>query len=296
MKILVTGGAGFLGRHVVARLLQLGDEVLALSRSPERAAETLPPTARCVAGDLTRPDDLAGLLEREQPEAVIHCAAVVAHDDPGLVGVNVGGTRSLAEQLLRLTTPPRLVHVSSIAVEDIPPTEYSESKLAGENVVRESGLPFVIARPALIFGPGDTTNTPALVERLAAGKHWLPAGGRTRIQPVFVEDVAAALAECARRPDIEGRTYRLGGDEPISVHDYRLALRDASGGNAEIRAFPLWLLRLAAIPLGLLGKTGPALQVQFHRAQHEVDNRAAARDLDYAPRPLAEGLALTFPR
>ena len=149
MKILVTGGAGFLGRHVVERLLATEQTPLVLSRDPERAADALPPGVRCVAGDLTRPDALLELLETEAPEAVVHCAAIVSNDDPGLVGVNVGGTRSLVEQLQRAPGPPRLVYVSTFAVEDTPPTEYSESKLAAEEVVKASGLPFVIARPTL---------------------------------------------------------------------------------------------------------------------------------------------------
>lgn len=294
MKILVTGGAGFLGRHVVARLLELGDDVLVLSRDPARAAESLPPGVRCVAGDLTQPDALAPALAEHRPEAVIHCAAVVVNDSPSLVGVNVGGARRLVEQLAAQDPPPRLVHVSTFAVEDTPSTEYSDSKLAAEEVVRGSGVPFVIARPTLIYGPGDSTNTPDLVARLASGTHWIPDGGRVRIQPVFVGDVAAALAECARRPGIEGRTYRLGGPEPISVHDYRAAVRDASGGSARLRALPLAALALAAPLLKLAGKSGPGGVVAFHRCQHEVDIHAAVRDLDYAPRSLRDGLALTF--
>ncbi|GJM20457.1 MAG: NADH(P)-binding protein [Planctomycetota bacterium] len=294
MKILVTGGAGFLGRHVVARLIELGDEPLVLSRDPARAAESLPPAVRCVAGDLTQPDALVPILAAERPEAVIHCAAVVVNDSPSLVGVNVGGARRLVEQLTTLDPPPRLVHVSTFSVEDPPPTEYSESKLAAEEVVRESGLPFVIARPALIYGPGDSTNTPDLVARVADGNHWIPDGGRVQIQPVFVGDVAAALVECARRGGIEGRTYRLGGPTPISVHDFRAAVRDASGGNARLRTLPLFALALVAPLLKLAGKHGPAGVVAFHRRQHAVDIHAAQRDLDYQPRALSDGLALTF--
>src|SRR6185436_11443079 len=140
---------------------------------------------------------------------------------PELDAVNVEGTRALVQRLVRLPRAPRLVHLSSFAVEDLPPTPYSESKAAAEDVVRTSGLPWVILRPTLIYGRDDGSNLQRLVESLRAGTMWLPAGGRTTIQPVHVEDVASACLEAVVRADAVGRTLRLGGPEPVSVRAYR---------------------------------------------------------------------------
>lgn len=293
VKILVTGGAGFLGRHVTRQAAARGHDVVVLSRHPERI-DGLPAGVTAVAGNLSRPDTLTGLAALA-PAAVVHAAAIVADDDPRLHNVNVEGTRHLMQALAGLPNPPRVVAVSSFAVEDVPVTAYSASKLEAEQVVRDAGLPFVVVRPALIYGPGDGTNTPALVERLRAGSHWIPAGGRAAcIQPVHVDDVAAAIVRAVETPGIEGRTYRLAGPEPITVRAWRDAVLAACGGQARIRSIPLALFGLGARALALLGKRGPLGVYQFHRAEHAVDIAAARADLDFDPRDPATGLSQTF--
>lgn len=293
MKLFVTGGAGFLGRKICAAALTEGHEVVAMSRHPERV-QGLPDGVTLVAGELTDEQQLSDLLASSQPDAVIHAAAVVTDDDPQLRPVNVGGTQALVAALTAQSQPPRLVLVSTYSVEDIPPTAYSESKREAEDLVRSSGLDHVILRPALIYGPGDGTNTPALVSRMSSGAHWIPAGGATRIQPVFVEDAASATVAAATLQDIGGQTYRLAGPEPVSVRAYREAVRDATGGRAVVRAIPLSLFGLAAWVLGLAGKAGAQQVLLFHRADHAVDIESSRRDLGFSPRSLASGLAATF--
>lgn len=297
MKLFVTGGAGFLGRKICVAALNEGHEVVAMSRHPERV-QGLPDEVTLVPGELTDEQQLSDLLASTRPDAVIHAAAVVTDDDPQLRPVNVGGTEALIAALKAhgraQGRPPRLVLVSTFSVEDIPPTAYSESKREAEDLIRESGLEHVILRPALIYGPGDGTNTPALVSRMSSGAHWIPAGGATRIQPVFVEDAAAAVVAAATLQDIGGQTYRLAGPEPVSVRAYREAVRDATGGRAVVRAIPLGLFGLAAWFLGLVGKAGAQQVLLFHRADHAVDIESSRRDLGFSPRSLAAGLAATF--
>jgi len=233
-------------------------------------------------------------LAQSPPDAVVHAAALMTGSRLELDAVNVEGTRALARALSRLDRPPRLVHVSTFAVEDTPPTPYSESKAEAEAVVRASGLPWVILRPALIYGPDDASNTRRLVEALRTGTMWLPAGGRTSIQPVHVNDVAAACLEAATRPEAVGATLRLGGPEPVSVRAFREAVRAASGGAARIRGIPLPLFAVLARGAALLGRRDALGVLAFHRATHGVDSAEARRLLGYRPRGLAEGLAATF--
>lgn len=304
MRLFVTGGSGFLGRRVVVRARATGHEVTVLSRRADPPG--LPEGVAAVRGELNDTSALPGLLAAAAPDAVVHAAAVISDTDPHLHHVNVTGTANLIHAMqqprARQTaaavpasgSAPRLVFVSSFAVEDIPPTPYSESKLEAEGQVRASGLPFVIVRPTLIYGAGDGSNTPQLVERMRSGRMWLPGGGRTRIQPVHVDDVAAALVIAATREGLTGGTYRLGGDQPISVRDWRHAVRDATGGEGEVCSIPLPLYLAGARLAALLGVRKPLAVAQFHLADHEVDSSAARRDLDFDPRPLEEGLAATF--
>lgn len=294
MHILVTGGSGFVGRHVVSLALRGGHAVTIWTRRPP-AAEGVG-AARRIAADLGRPESVAAALAQAPPDAVVHAAALMKGPRAELDAVNVEGTRALAEGLLRLPRVPRLVHLSSFAVEDTPPTPYSESKAAAEDVVRASGLPWVILRPTLIYGPDDGSNTQRLVESLRAGTMWLPAGGCTTIQPVHVEDVAAACLEAAVRADAVGRTLRLGGPAPVSVRAYREAVREASGGRARIRGLPLPVFAAIARGAALLGRRGALAVLAFHRTTHAVDSAEAARVLGFRPRALDEGLAATFGR
>ncbi len=293
VKLLVTGGAGFLGRHVAAIALERGHEVVVLSRHPERA-RGVPSGAEIQEGDLTRPGPLAAALREIDPEAVVHAAAIVVDHDPKLNSVNIEGTAALCAALAGLQPAPRMVHVSTFSVEDVPPTDYSESKLAAEEVVRASGLSHVVLRPALIYGKGDKTNTPELVARMAHGTQWLPGGGRVLIQPVHVEDVALACVVAAERSKLVSRTYRLGGPEAVSVRHYREAVRDASGGQAAIRSLPLGLMNLAASVLSMLGKPRAKSVLSFHLMDHVVDTEEARQDLSYDPVSLDTGLKKTF--
>lgn len=301
MRLLITGGSGFVGRHLVARALRAGHHVTLLCRDPQGTQRALAPLVAGTPGplelrraDLARPADLSGLAQAVRPQAVVHLAALIQGTPEALRAANVAATRALLAELASAESRPRVVHVSSFAVEDIPPTPYSESKLEGEAVVRAGPLPWVVLRPSLVYGPGDEGNTRPLVARLRAGTHWLPAGGRTRIQPVHVEDLAAACLAAAQAPQAAGRLYRLGGPEPVAVGDFRRAVRDASGGRASIRSIPLPLFALAARALALAGRRGALGVLAFHRADHAVDIREAQRDLDFRPRPLEQGLRETF--
>ena len=293
MHILVTGGSGFVGRHVVSLALRGGHAVTLWTRRPPSAEGA---GERRIVADLARPESVRTALAEAPPDAVVHAAALMKGPRPELDAVNVEGTRTLVQGLARLPRAPRFVCLSSFAVEDTPPTPYSESKAAAEDVVRASGLPWVILRPTLIYGPNDGSNTERLVESLRAGTMWLPAGGRTTIQPVHVEDVAAACLEAAVRADAVGRTLRLGGPEPVSVRAWREAVRAASGGRARIQGIPLPVFAAAARGAALLGRRGALGVLAFHRATHAVDSEEAQRVLGFRPRTLDEGLAATFGR
>lgn len=246
--------------------------------------------------DLSDPEATVGGWAADPPDVLIHAAAVIEGSPEQLNAANVEGTAALLAALARLPRPPRLVLISSFATEDTPSTPYSDSKLAAEQLLRDSTLDWVILRPSLIYGPSKSGNVADVTERLRTGSMWLPGGGRTKIQPVYVEDVAAACLAAAGRDDVLGRTYRLGGPAPISVRGFREALRDASGGRARIRSIPLPLFALMARGAALLGKRGALEVLAFHRSTHEVDSTDAMAELGFEPRPLAAGLALSFPQ
>ena len=304
MRLVVSGGSGFLGRRIAREALRAGDAVVVPTRDPQRAAATWAreqgspaagaPEPEWLATDLADPRAFARAVAGARPDGVLHAAALIRGGPAELRAVNADATAVLVSELARAGRRPRFVYVSSFAVEDEPPTPYSESKHLAEEHVRASGLPWVILRPALVYGPGDTDNTPRLVEAMAAGTMWLPAGGSVRIQPVHVDDVAAAAVAALHRDEAVGGTFRLGGPEPVPVRAFREAVRDATGGRAVIRAIPLPLFALAARAAALLGRTRALEVLRFHRADHGFAIDEARRALGFSPRPLAQGLAETF--
>jgi NADH dehydrogenase len=303
LRLLITGGSGFVGRHVVDAALQAGHEVVVLSRDPLSAASTLaglsgsrvrPDALRCVGADLQRPDDAVRALTEVRPDGVVHLAAIIRGPRRELCAVNVLMTGVLVEAIARLDPRPRLVFMSSFAAQDVPPTPYGASKLVAEELVRGGGPPWVILRPTLIYGPHDTGNTERLVDQMKEGTHWLPGGGQALIQPVHVRDVADATLAAAYEPRALQRVYRLGGPEPISVHDFRVAVREATRGEAIIRSIPLPLFALGARALALVGRTGPLGVLHFHKHDHVVDNSPAQADLGFNPRSLARGISESF--
>jgi len=304
MNVVLTGGTGFLGRRVVAAALKGGHVVTVLTRDVPAAAAALeadPQLAgdaasrvRCLPLDLADAAALGRTLAACAPDAIAHLAARITGTRDELFAVNLTGTGQLLRAASTLPRQPRFVQVSSFAVEDHPPTHYSDSKLAAEALVAASSLPWVILRPALIYGPGDAGNTQALVDKLRGGTMWLPRGGAATIQPVFVDDVAEALLAACVLPAAVGQTYRLGGPQPVSVRTYREAVRDATGGHAAIRAIPLPVFAAAARLLALAGKRGALGVLGFHRRDHAVDSTAAQRELQFRPRALEAGLSATF--
>jgi nucleoside-diphosphate-sugar epimerase len=303
LRLLLTGGSGFVGRHVVDLALQQGHEVVVLTRDPAAAGRVLgelagtrarPAALRVLQVELQRPDDLLRVLPDSKPDVVVHLAALIRGPRAQLRAVNVMATGALVTALARLEPKPRIVFMSSFAVQDIPPTPYSNSKLVAEEHVRGSGLPWVILRPTLVYGPHDPGNTEQLVARMRAGKHWLPGGGRALIQPVHVRDVADAVLAAAQEPRALGRTYRLGGPEAVSVRDFRLAVRDATHGAAEFRSVPLPLFALGAYALALIGRSGPLGVLKFHGTDHVVDISSAQTQLGFQPRSLARGMSESF--
>ena len=186
--LAITGGTGFVGRHLVDLALAEGHPVRALTRraQPPRDGVTWVP------GSLDDADSLARLVDGA--EAVVHLAGVVsAPDRAGFAAGNVDGTRAIvtAAQAARAS---RFVHVSSLAAREPALSNYGWSKREAEGVVEASGLAWTIVRPTGVYGPGDTEMRDMF--RMARfGLALLPPPGRVSL--VAVEDLARLLLALA---------------------------------------------------------------------------------------------------
>lgn len=221
----IFGGTGFLGRRIAQRLAANDATLRIAVRSPDRAQRSFPsPDVTAVRADVRDRSSVAAAVAGA--DAVVNAvSAYVEKRDVTFESVHVRGARTLAEEAARAGVA-RIVLVSGIGADAESRSRYIRARGRGELAVREAFPRATIVRPSAMFGPGD-----ALFSGLADLVRILPAvpligGGRTRLQPVYVEDVADAIARILANPDTAGQTYELAGPRTYTLRELiSLALR-----------------------------------------------------------------------
>ncbi len=242
MRVLVTGGTGFIGRYLCAELAERGHDVTALARSPD--ASDLPDEVAVVEGDVTERDS----LDFEDQEAVINLVALSPLFQPGgeksHESVHLGGTRHVVSEATDAGVS-RLVQMSALGADSNGSTEYIRAKGKAETVVRESDLDWTIFRPSVVFGDGGefVEFTRKLTPPVVAP---LPGGGRTRFQPIWVEDLAPMLAESVDDERHVGETYEIGGPGVLTLAQVAKLVRGAEGGSVTVVPIPMAFAKLGA--------------------------------------------------
>ena len=252
MHVLVTGGTGFVGRHLCRELDDRGHDVTALARSPDDA--DLPGSVATVRGDVTRPDSLEDAVAGM--DAVVHLVALSPlFEPPGGTAahetVTVGGTRNVV-QAAEGADVDRLVYVSALGVDPESHVAYLRAKGRAENVVRNSRLDWTIVKPSIVFGDGDefTGFTSLLTTPYVTA---LPGGGRTMLfEPIWVEELVPILAACVEDEARAGETYEIGGPERLSLADVTRLLYRSRGQPVTILPVPVSLSRIGLGIAGLL--------------------------------------------
>jgi len=319
MKILVTGGGGFLGSAICRQLLARGDQVTAYQRSAANDLEKL--GVNVVRGSITDAELLNSVSKGA--DAIIHTAAraglSVKYDD--YFAPNVIGTRNVLNACqvngiskLVFTSSPSVTHADgdieggneSLPYPDTYNSPYPQTKALAEKEVMAANcaeLHTVSLRPHLIWGPGDNHLLPKLIERAKHGKLKLP-GPDKLIDTVYIDNAARAhllaldkLESCPET--VGGKTYFISNDEPMTQSRVISGLLEAAGVKVDIQAISPRL----AIAAGTLLETGwklfglksePPLtrwSAEHLSTAHWYDISAAKRDLDYSAEvSTAEGL------
>ncbi len=239
--ILVTGATGFIGTRVVHELRARDLPVRALVHSPARASSLGNWDVELATGDVTDPDSVRAAAEG--CDQVVHLVSILTGSKADFERVMVEGTRNVVET----ATPQRLVLLSANGVDSpladgIP---YFEAKREMERAVRESGFEFVILRPSFVFGDGGALKT---FLRLARRSPVTPiiGDGTPRIQPVWVDDVARAVAESLEQPGAAGRTLELGGPDIVTWNDFWARLKKSANVRRPSVHVPLSVMRVQA--------------------------------------------------
>ncbi len=256
MKVLVTGGTGFVGTHVVNRLLQRGHGVAVLARNPDRARNRYDRPVETAVGNVLDPDSLARAAQGR--DAVVHLVGIIHEKGTQTFDrVHREGTENVIAAA-RGASVARLVHMSAMGSTDDAPSEYGRTKAAGESAVRASRLSWTIFRPSIVFGPGDGfVSLLAPIVRRNPGFVPVIGPGTTRFQPVSVYDVARLFAESLERQETSGKTFEVGGPEVLTLNDiYRETSRAVGKPGKPLVHFPLWYGRLLASAFEWLARRG----------------------------------------
>ena len=249
-NILVLGGTGFVGRSVCARLVERsGGAIVVPSRRLARAKHIqFLPTVQLVEADVHDEARLARLVAG--CDAVVNLVAILHGSAAEFQRVHVDLPAKLARVCLAAGVK-RVVHVSALGVTDRAPSRYLRSKAGGELMLKSARLELSVLRPSVIFGEHDKFLN--LFASLQAVFPAVPLGGAAaQFQPVWVEDVAAAVLRCLHDPATIGQTYECTGPSVFTLKALVELAGRLSGHLRPVLALPNGLARLQAAAMELL--------------------------------------------
>jgi uncharacterized protein YbjT (DUF2867 family) len=245
VTVLVTGGTGFVGPHVVHALRAREMPVRALVRSPARASRLAVWGAELATGDVTDPASLSAACEGV--DAVVHLVAVIKGRPEDFERVMEEGTRNVVAAAQEAGVR-RFVLTSALGLDErskdaVP---YFAAKWQMERAVRESGLEHVIFRPSFVFGR-DGGALPTFI-RLARFAPVTPiiGPGKQRLQPIWIEDLAEYYALALNEQAAANRTFELGGPDAVSWNEFWERLKRVLGVRRPSLHVPFGLMRAQA--------------------------------------------------
>jgi dihydroflavonol-4-reductase len=321
VRAFVTGGTGFIGGHVVRKLRERGDEVVALVRSPEKATNLTDIGCDLVVGDLSSDEAIRNGIQGA--DAVFHMGAIYKVGVPkseheAMDEANVRGTERVLDAAIDAGVK-RIVYVSTVnafgntegdvvdeSYERDPEragflSHYDETKYRSHQIAKAriaSGAPVVIVQPGGVYGPGDHSEVGNMIDQTSKGKLRMKAFPECGLNLVYVEDVADGILLAHDRGQT-GESYVLGG-EISTMGDLIDKTAELSDRKPPRMTLPPFLVTLSA-PLGPL--VGPAMGFppnlkEAMKATRDVTYWAkddkARRELGYSPRNLETGLRQTL--
>lgn len=267
MKVLVTGGTGVVGQGAVTELLKGGHDVRVVSRNAAEDAAQWPVKSGAEPGVEVWPASVSDQSElrgcAEGCDLVLHLAGIVEESPPEVTfeNTNVEGTRAVLREAERAKVG-RFIYVSSLGA-DAGQSAYHRSKRRAEDIVRNFAGGWIILRPGNVYGPGDE-----VVSVLLTLVRTLPVvpvigTGEDKFQPIWVDDLAAAIAACLDRTDLHGRVLDLAGPDVTSTNDLLDRLGEITGRAPARLPVPNFLVGAGATIAGMLGAKLPINENQL---------------------------------
>ena len=251
MDVLVTGGDGFVGRHLCDELAERGHSVTALSRDPDPSV--FDGDVGTAVGDITAYDSVESAFEGR--DAVVNLVALSplyqpSGGDEQHYTVHLGGTEN-AVRAAEEHGIGRFIQMSALGADPNGPTAYIRSKGEAERVVRNSSLDWTLLRPSVAFGDGGefVSFTRKLTTPYITG---LPGADTARFQPIWVGDLVPMLAKAVENDEHVGETYEIGGPAVLTLGDVTKLIYRAEGKSVSVVPVPTALAKLGGVFVGLV--------------------------------------------
>lgn len=254
MKVAVTGATGFVGRHLVTRLLADGEEVTAVIHRthPEWLRSSAAEARSASVGDLS---SLSSAFAGS--EVVYHLVGIIAETRQNTFSRTVAeGTKNVVAAC-RKAGVAKLIYLSAMGTSAEAPAKYHQTKLVAEEAVIASGLDYVILRPSVIYGPGD--GFVSLLSRMIRLTPVLPVigSGRYRLQPVFVDDLMTVMTGCLRIEGAWGEIIDVGGPQKLEYLEILSIISSALHRKRMNFFVPTVVAKAAATVLEQIMKPAP---------------------------------------
>jgi nucleoside-diphosphate-sugar epimerase len=306
LKVLVTGGTGFTGSHLVKRLISEGHSVAVLDNQKGRFHDELQKLgAQITIGSVTDKNLVDGLVKGR--DVVIHLAAAFRRIDlPRQVywDVNVNGTRYLLEAACKYGVS-KFIYCSTCGVHGnvknppapetapITPADYYQfTKYEGEKVAGEfmkQGLDIAILRPAAIYGPGDPERWGMLFRQVSKGRFFMLGDGHVTYHPLYIDNLVDAFMLAMQKGESSGQTYLIADEHYYAIKDIVRTIADVLKVKVKVIHLPYWPAWIAAVGTeavsGVL-KVQPPLfrrRIDWFKQNRAFDITKARRELGYAP-------------
>ena len=281
MKLLLTGGSGFLGGHVLPRLLADGHTVFALARSATAAERVAALGATAIPGDLDDPASVDEAFAASGAVALVSLASLgFGHAPTVIAAAEESGIK-------------RAVFVSTTGVHTTVAAPSVAVRRAAEEAIKDSALAWTILRPSMIYGtPADRNMARLLAVLRRSPVVVVPGRGDRLQQPVHVEDLAQAVVASLTSEAAVEQTYDLAGPEPMTFRRHIELAAEAVGRRPIMVHVPL---QPAIAALRLYERAAPRPRLKAEQLERLTEDKAfdiapARADLGFSPRPFAEGI------
>ncbi|MEK6936802.1 MAG: NAD-dependent epimerase/dehydratase family protein [Nanoarchaeota archaeon] len=286
-NILITGSTGFIGKHFVKEAVKKYKVRCLFSKTKPEFKENV----ELVHGNLLDKNSLIDAAKNI--DYVVHLAAAVQSINKNTnYSVNVLGTKNLIEAC-QLNSVKKIIHFSSVNATFKELGIYGNSKLQSEIIVKNSKIPFVIIRPAMIYGKGDKGLT--MTYNLLRKHSIIPVIGDAEIRPVYIDDIISIIMKVLESKIALNKTYYIGGATKLTIKEYMKKIGRLTPGSKKYIKVPAWPFKFIIKVNEALGMHWLMTHEQYlsmTQKQRALDIGPAEKDLNFKPLDFDTGLKL----